>query len=111
MTLTPEQQASLERLRKMRAELNDRDGGYPNTPDGRLQSAIDHCAAAEIALRDYPADDDCKMSRQDLIEELDAANETINNMGTELTLLEDRLKQIEGDGANTEQPSPLPEQH
>lgn len=70
MVNTPEELAALNRLREMRRQSDEHDGGYPDTVEGRRQSLIDHAIVANIALRDYPADDDCDLSRQELIEEL-----------------------------------------
>ena len=77
--MTPKQRVALERLRQMRADSNSHDGGYPITEDGRFQSLIDHCSAAQIALADYPADDECEMTRQELIEELKACRAKLNS--------------------------------
>ena len=48
--MTNEVQAAAERLRQMRADSNDHDGGYPATVAGRTQSLFDHAAIAAWAL-------------------------------------------------------------
>ena len=78
--MTPKQRAALERLRQMRADSNSHDGGYPITEDGRFQSLIDHCSAAQIALEDYPADDDCEMTRQELIRSIKLHEEVFRDI-------------------------------
>ena len=68
--ITPEEQESLDRLREVaqlhRANLSDRH------------------TLVRLALREHP-DDDCDLTRLELIEELDAARERINAMGTLLS--------------------------
>ena len=39
--------AALARIKQMRADSNDHDGGYPATVEGRRQSLHDHAAVAE----------------------------------------------------------------
>lgn len=58
MTLTPEEQAALDRLRQARRDSDECYGGYPDTRYGRVQSAVDHSYAAQIVLREHPTDDD-----------------------------------------------------
>ena len=46
-----------ERLRRMRKESYEFDGGYPATDEGRRQSLHDHVALAEAYLSEHRADD------------------------------------------------------
>jgi len=50
--------SAMERLRQMRADADDHDGGYPATEEGRRQSLLDHAALADAYLAEHPADDD-----------------------------------------------------
>lgn len=56
--MTDELKAAAERLRQMRAASNAYDGGYPDTPEGRWQSQMDHLALAEAYLSEHLPDED-----------------------------------------------------
>lgn len=47
-----------ERLRKMRKESAETDGGYPATAEGRRESCYDHVTLAEAWLAEHPSEDD-----------------------------------------------------
>ena len=99
--MTPEQRAALERYRRSRTEdIHDVYGGRPvNTPSGGTIVHPDACegmmkderALVVIALDDYPVDDTCKMSRQELIAEVtllkrhrETAKELCERLGLEI---------------------------
>lgn len=45
---------AIERLRRMRKDSAAFDGGYPDTPEGREQSLLDHAAIVNYALSIFP---------------------------------------------------------
>lgn len=63
MTLTPEERAALERLR---TNLTQR--GYMPLEEWWIKDSIE---VVKLALRDYPADDHCQLTRQELIAEVE----------------------------------------
>lgn len=44
------------RVREMRKESDESDGGYPNTTEGRMESSIDHAILAKAYLAENPED-------------------------------------------------------
>ena len=84
MSITPDEQAALERLRIVLIGGQSLAGVYA----GRIQNIerpTDREIVCRLALREHPSDDDCDLTRLELIEELDAARESINAMGTLLS--------------------------
>ena len=63
--MTPKQRAALERVRKL--------WGTTEIEFDDLLLCVD------IALSDYPADDECEMTRQELIEELESCRAKLNS--------------------------------
>lgn len=57
-----------ERLRQMRADSDDHDGGYLDTPEGQRQSLHDHVCLADAYLAEHPTDDDEPISDEWLME-------------------------------------------
>lgn len=79
MTIPESVRDAAERIREMRRQSNEFDGGYPATDEGRTQSLFDHCAVAEWAVENLLNSDD----------DLPVTGEWLKEIGWEHMLLTD----------------------